>query len=129
MKHKEEAFCRRYEAYVGPSSRMHRRVKRLDYKLWSESDPSILQTIPYEQVKCVEVHMPEDRFRALLEHDDWVIKAGLKDSGFFNNNMSRVGIIIDEHERECRIRNENPAVRAAYEKYQTLLRLVDSHYD
>jgi hypothetical protein len=108
---------------------MRRRAKRMDYKVWSDSDPSIFQTIPYEDIKCVEIHMPEDRFRALLEHNDWVEKVGLQGNNFFNNNVSRVSNMIVEHERECRIRNENPSVRAAYEKYQTLLRLVDSYYD
>ncbi len=97
--------------------------------MWSESDPLTAYTIPYEEVKCVEIHMPEDRFRALLEHDDWVEKAGLKDNQFFNNNVSRVSNLVVEHERECRIRHENSSVRAAYEKYQTLLRMVDSYYE
>jgi hypothetical protein len=101
----------------------------MDYKTWSESDPSIFQQIHYEDFKCVEIHMPEDRFRALLEHEDWVKHAGLHDNKFFNNNVSRVSQMIVDHDRECRIRQENPAVKAAYEKYQTLLRLVDSHYD
>jgi hypothetical protein len=37
--------------------------------------------------------------------------------------------IVEEHEREQLIRAENPSVRSAYEKYQTLLRMVDSYYD
>lgn len=122
-------FCQQYDALVGPSSRMHRRVKRMDYKMWSESDPNIFQSIPYEDIKCVEIHMPEDRFRALLEHDEWVSKAGLQDNNFFNNNVSRVAQMVVEHERECRIRQENPAVKKAYEKYLMLLHTVSSHYD
>jgi hypothetical protein len=122
-------FCHKYDAYVGPGSRIHRRSKRMDYRMWSESDPSIFQTIPYEDVKCVEIHMPEDRFRALLEHDDWIKQAGLHDNSFFNNNVSRVSNMIVEHERECRIRQENPAVKLAYEKYLTLLNLVRNDYD
>lgn len=129
MLHEVDVFCKKYDAYVGPSSRMHRRVKRMPYQLWSESDPDIFQQIPVEDVKCVEIHMPEDRFRALLEHGDWVERAGLHDNRYFSNNVSRVSNIIVEHERECRIRQENPTVRAAYEKYQTLLALVQSNYE
>lgn len=128
MKREVDEFSRKYDAYVVPSSRMHRRVKRLDYKLWSESNADMFQTIPYEQVKCVEIHMPEDRFRALLEHDRWLETAG-RPSEHINNNVARVSVMIREHERESRIRHENDSVRAAYEKYQTLLRLVDSYYD
>jgi hypothetical protein len=123
-------FCYKYDAYVQDSGRMHRRSKRIDYKMWSESDPEMFfQSIPYEEVRCVEIHMPEDRFRALLEHDDWVEKAGLQDNRHFANNVSRVSQMVVDHDRECRIRNANPSVQIAYEKYQTLLRLVDSHYD
>ena len=122
-------FCRKYDAYVQDSGRMHRRSKRIDYKMWSESDPEVFQQFPYEEIRCVEIHMPEDRFRALLEHDDWVEKAGLQDNRHFANNVSRVSQMVVDHDRECRIRNANPSVQIAYEKYQTLLRLVDSHYD
>lgn len=121
-------FCHKYDAYVRDSSRMHRRAKRIDYKMWSDSDTDFFQTIPYEEVKCVEIHMPEDRFRALLEHEDWVEQAGRKDH-YFNSDIQRASALVAQHDRETRIRHANPAVRAAYEKYQTLLKLVDSHYD
>lgn len=126
MNDEVKEFCRKYDAYVCESSRMHNRVKRASFAVWN--DPEIYNEIPYEAVKCVEVHMPEDRFRALLEHDEWINHAGLQDNSYFNNNVSRVSNLIIEHERECRIRHENPAVRAAYEKYLNLLTLVDSHY-
>ena len=129
MDREVDEFCKKYDAYVGPSSRVRRRAKRMDYKLWSESDPGIFSTIPYEDIKCVDIHMPEDRFRALLEHDDWIQHAGLHGNNYFANNVSRVSHMIVEHERECRIRQENPTVRAAYEKYQTLLALVQSNYE
>jgi hypothetical protein len=59
-------FCRKYDAYVANSGRMHRRAKRMPFQMWSESDPDVFQQFPYEEVRCVEIHMPEDRFRALL---------------------------------------------------------------
>ena len=129
MLHEVEVFCKKYDAYVGPSSRMHRRVKRMNHDIWSKGDQDIFNSVPVEDVKCVEIHMPEDRFRALLEHDDWVKNAGLHGNNYFANNVSRVSQRIVEHERECRIRQENPTVKAAYEKYQTLLALVQSNYE
>ena len=120
-------FCYKYDAYVRDSSRMHRRAKRIDYKMWSDSDTDFFQTIPYEEVRCVEIHMPEDRFRALLEHEDWLQKT--EHSQFFGNDLQRAASIVAEHDRETRIRHSNPAVKLAYEKYLTLLKLVDSHYD
>ena len=118
-------FCHKYDAYVQESKRMHRRSRRIDYKMWSESDPNIYQTIPYDEVKCVEIHMPEDRFRALLEYDEW-----LYNSRMSNHMVGGEAIqIVKQHERETRIRHSNPSIKLAWEKYQTLLRLVDSHYD
>ena len=120
MLHEVDVLCKKYDAYVGPSSRMRRRVKRMNYDIWSKGDQDIFNSIPVEEIKCVEIHMPEDRFRALLEHADWVQNAGLQGNNYFANNVSRVSHMIVEHERECRIRQENPTVKAAYEKYQTL---------
>ena len=73
--------------------------------------------------------MPEVRFRALMEHDHWLANAGLHDNKYFTNNVMRVSNMVVDHERECRIRQENPAVQAAYEKYQMLLGLVKNHYE
>jgi len=50
----------------------------------------IFNSVPVEEIKCVEIHMPEDRFRALLEHDDWIQHAGLQGNNYFANNVSRV---------------------------------------
>ena len=118
-------FCRKYDAYIQDSNRMHRRSKRMPFQMWSESDPEIFQQIPYEQVRCVEIHMPEDRFRALLEHDDWLHTAQM--SNYIKGNEAVW--IVEQHERETRIRHANPSVQLAYEKYQMMLNLVDSHYD
>jgi hypothetical protein len=124
MKEAKE-FCYKYDAYVTDSGRMHRRSKRMPFQMWSESDPDVFQQFPYEEIRCVEIHMPEDRFRALLEHDEW-----LYNSRMSNHMVGGEAIqIVKQYERETRIRHANPSVQIAYEKYQTLLRLVDSHYD
>ena len=36
--------------------------------------------------------------------------------------------IVEDYERQQRIRRDNPSVRIAYEKYLNLLSMVDSHY-
>ena len=115
-------FCHKYDAYVRESSRMHNRVKRASFAVWN--DPEIYNEVPYEAVRCVEVHMPEDRFRALVEHDEWLYKAQMRNY-IVGNEASD---IVEQHERECRIRHENPSIRLAYEKYQTMLALVESNY-
>ena len=117
-------FCHKYDATAKPSHTKYRRIKRMDYSMWSESDPTVFNTLPCEDIEMVEIHMPMDRFRALLEHDDWISKAGLLDNRHFTNNVSRVAHLIVEHDEECRLRHTNPALKKAWENYQMLLRLV-----
>lgn len=121
---KIKEFCYKYEARCSPTGQAWRRVKRIPYSLYSESDPMMFHSVPYMDIETIRIEMPEDRFRALLEHADWVETAGLKDNRHFQNHVMRVSEIFLEHEQECKIRNENPAVRAAYEKYQMLLELA-----
>ena len=119
-------FCYKYDATVGPSSRRWRRPARVDFKAWSESDPNeFFRDIKYEELPMVDITMPEDRFRALMEHDRWVEKAGLQDNQHFQNNVSRVSHLIVEHERECRLRQQHPALQTAWEQYQVMLAMVD----
>lgn len=129
MKDEVDKFCRKYNAEVKPSHRVFRRATWVKVGTSVSLPSDVFDNIDYGDVACVNIQMPENRFRALLEHDKWVTTAGLHNNNHFNNNVGRVANLVVEHERECRIRQENPAVRAAYEKYLTLMRLVDSHYD
>lgn len=112
-------FCYKYDAIIGPSQKVHKRVRRLSFRDW-DKDPSILQKLPQETVPMVEIHMPEDRFRALIEHDDWLYK---KHMGSVYPG-EQVSIIVKEHENEAMIRHQNPSVQRAYEQYKMLLELA-----
>ena len=116
-------FCHKYDAYVTESHRMHRRVKRMAPQMWSESDPELFQTIPYEDVKCVEVHMPEDRFRALVEHDHWLEVEQRRGGagGYFGEIATN---IVRNYEEETRLQHQHPGVMDAWQQYQTMLQLV-----
>lgn len=121
---KVRRFCSKYDARCGPSGQIHRRAKPLPYSIDSISDPQLFSSyIYYTEIPSIRIEMPEDRFRALIEHADWVENAGLKDNRLFQNHVMRVSEIVTEHEIECKIRNENPAVRKAYEKYIMLLEM------
>jgi len=110
-------FSRKYDAVVKPS---HRMFQRANYGSTSVAIPSnVFDNVEYTDVACVNVQMPEDRFRALVEHDDWLKRRW---EGFGQRN------IVEQHERECRARHENPAVKKAYENYQMLLRMVENNY-
>ena len=122
MDKETQEFCYKYDAQVGPSTRMHRRVRRITIQDWA-TDPELFHTFPAEDVPCVEIHMPADRFRALMEHDHWLEREQRRGDGFIGANVVRM---TRKHERECRLRHEHPGVQAAWEQYQIMLRMVDS---
>jgi hypothetical protein len=119
-----DEFCHKYQAQVGKSTRVWTRRQSVPYDVWL-ADPDVFKSITCQDVPMVEIIMPEDRFRALLEHDRWLERAGLNGNGHFHNNVMRVSNMVVDHERECRLRAEHPAVQKAWEQYQIMLRMVD----
>jgi hypothetical protein len=120
-------FCKKYEAVCKPSSQYWRRTQSVPIKFGEDFDNVMYQELPYQTVPMVEINLPEDRFRALIEHDDFLstfehLKYSTTGSAFYDqtNHAKR---IIEQHEEECRIRNEHLSVRAAYDQYLTLLNL------
>lgn len=119
-----KSFCDRYQARIEPSQYRINKIKNTDITFSDRdaiADPAL--DIEYEQM--VAVHMPEAQFHAFVEHKNW-LEERLK---LHDARGKGIDIIIQQHEHECRARNENPAVKAAYEKYLTLLNLVGSAYD
>jgi len=121
-KDKINEFSRKYDAVVKPS---HRVFCRANYGSTSVAIPSnVFDNVEYNDVACVNIQMPEDRFRALVEHDNWLKR---KWAGF-GRHGTEVMEILEQHERECIARHENPAVKKAYENYQMLLTMVEHNY-
>ena len=120
-----DEFCHKYQAQVGQGRRTWRRPQSVPYDVWLK-DPDVFKTIECQDVPMVEITMPEDRFRALMEHDHWLANAGLHDNGYFTNNTMRVSNIIVEHERECRLRNQHASLQKAWEQYQIILAMYRS---
>jgi len=122
---KVDEFAQKYDAVIEPSHRVFRRASygKVSSVATSVSLPSdVFDNIDYGDVACVNIHMPEDRFRALVEHDEWLNRTMRSWSRFGQRN------IVEQHERECRARQENPAVKKAYENYQMLLSMVENNY-
>ena len=122
-------FCYNYNATVNQSSQKFRRptIQSLVQSPAVFEELKMTSTLQYTEVPCVSIHMPEDRFGALVEHDLWIksFKGDYADQ-YVNSAAVR---ILKTHERESIIRHSNSAVQAAYEQYQTLLNLVESKYD
>ena len=114
-------FCHKYDAMARPSLQVSRRVRQTTVQMWSESDPEMFQTLPYYEVPMVEIIMPEDRFRALIETDDWLER--LKHA-HIGHGYAAVIRIVEEYEQEAILRNENPTLKDLYDQYQAMLRLI-----
>lgn len=114
-------FLMKYEARVEPAHGRHVRPKLPNYRMWSEGDSDLQQTMHYDEIKCIQIVMPEDRFRALVENDHWVRNIGYTNNNYDRYSVNRVGIMIIQHEHECRLRHQYPALQKVWEQYQTTL--------
>ena len=116
-----EKFKQQYEMQVFPSNRKLRRISRSLQRtnMWdvhiSDSMLYSHNTIPIEEVDCVDIVMPKDRLEELEKILDW-----------YESNEHKVKYhqdIVNQLRADERVRIENPAVQKAYMKYLTLLEL------
>jgi hypothetical protein len=115
-------FLYKYEAGANLSNRMYRRVRniRFDYKYMDQAVDQ-MGTLPFEEEPMVEITMPQDRFRHLVEIEKFVTSAD-REREWAKHELER-------QRKEVWIRQKNDTVRKAYERYQTLLNLVRHDYD
>jgi hypothetical protein len=116
-----ETFKKKYRATVSEGRKRYSVPKKIRYDQIQDLDMN------FDVEYGVQIDMSQRDFRQLigmeayfesqLNNRDWTWEGGYAKS------------IVDVHEKELRIRNSNPAAAKAYEKYQTLLRMVDSYYD
>ena len=120
-----EAFEKRYQAVVKQSPYRVSKIKHYDYNYNWVDHLSLDDKLEFEYEQMVAVHLPQNRFRELVDLEERFYKR-LNENQILGGTASA---IVRQAERELRIRNDNPAVKAAYEKYLDLLRLVESAYD
>lgn len=120
-------FLRHYEAELKVSNRRWRRLRRFDFTAWAAADNSqdFLENQPYEDIACLELTIPQDRFRALVEDINWFDRVSdqCRQRGLYMNEEHLAQGVIDAAREEHRIRGEYPAVELAYQRYLTVLRL------
>jgi hypothetical protein len=110
-------FLHIYEAQAGLSGhKQYYRRRPIRYTDWvNDGSP-----IPFDQYvdtePMVEMYMPQDKFRRLVEREQEFrdLVRGNEESNY------RLRQSIEEE----KIRNGNPAVKSAYEKYKMLLELA-----
>ena len=115
-------FLYKYEARAQLSNMTYRRTRRIrfDYKDIDDAFDQ-LSTIPFEDEPLVEITMPQDRFRHLVEVEQFITSTD-REREWAKQEMER-------QRKEQWVRQKDERVRKAYERYQTILNLVRNDYD
>lgn len=119
-----DRFCYNWEVRLRETNYKIRRPKRYDLKkmTWDFSTPPAY--IDFEEIDCYELIMPKANFHTLAQIDknnkDLALKS-LEDEEFIKNLKRNENL-------EIKIRNNNLAVKKAWDNYCTLLNLVYHDY-
>jgi hypothetical protein len=119
-----EHFKKKYRAHIQPGHRRYAVPKRMSMDSLTPNYEPFDRDFEYES--SVQIDMPERDFRTLIGMEAY-FESQLRDRDW-ENFSGYAKSIVDGHEREMRIRNNNPAAKIAYEKYQVLLAMIDSYY-
>lgn len=120
MSEELENFKQKYRAHIQPGTRRYAVPKRISM------DPLEPFDLEFEYEPSVQIDMPKRDFEHLIGMEAYFDKQ-LRDRDW-ENFSGYAKSIVKQHEREVRIRNDNPAAKIAYEKYQAIMRMVDSYY-
>lgn len=117
-----DRFCCNWDIQLRNTPRVIRKPKPVDvHSLYSGGLNMCMDTYDLE---CYEVLIPKDNFHALAEIDkklDKVITKSRSDEDYIKH-VKRMEMI------EIKARNNNPAVKKAWENYTTLMNLVYHEY-
>jgi hypothetical protein len=110
-------FLKRYESTAGLSRhKMYARRVPVRYNDWLKDGSPIPFHQEVEREPMVEINMPQDRFRDLVEKERWTSKVEQEAHYYKKRYMQEV--------EDDKIRNRNPSVKKAWEQYQMLLELA-----
>jgi hypothetical protein len=117
-----EHFKKKYHATVSEGRRRYTIPK--PFKVWDD----INFDQPFEVENGVQIDMSQQDFEYLI-HMEKTFYETMERSGPYIGGHAKY--IVEQREREERIRANNPAARIAYEKYLTIMRIVDggNYYD
>jgi hypothetical protein len=121
-----ENFKSKYHAHVQEGTRRYAVPKRMSIDPLS-TDKDMSWDLDFEYESSVQIDMSKRDFETLIGMEAY-FESQLRDRDW-ENFSGYAKSIVDKYEREVRIRNNNPAAKIAYAKYQTVLRMVDSYYD
>ena len=118
-------FKNKYRAHVQDGHRRYAVPKQMNMDLMSPNFEPFDLNFEYEN--SVQIDMSKRDFATLIGMEAY-FESHLRDRAW-ENFSGYAKSIVDNYEREMRIRNNNPAAKKAYEKYLNILHMVDSYYD
>jgi hypothetical protein len=119
---KEEEFFRKFDMQVQPSRRKLRRLPNMwqHVNAWhyniSDEAAYQFQSVPIEEVDCVDILMPKDRLDSIISF--------ITDAETHYKRMDSERQLMARYEQDRNVRLTNPAVDKAYQRYVTLLELA-----
>jgi Tfp pilus assembly protein PilP len=114
-------FCRKYEAIAKPDTTNRYACRMPPLTLGNANSAVMYESLDIKRVPMVNICIPEDRFRALVEYDKW-LETEKHRSGVYIGD--RAANIVKNHEEEIILRHQHPGLMALWEQYQTMLHLV-----
>ncbi len=110
-------FLRRYES-TAELSRHKRYARRIPirYNEWLKDGGPIPFDQAVERQPMVEINMPQERFRDLVEKERWYGKLEQEAEYYKHRYLEAV--------EDEKIRHQNPTVQKAWEKYKMLLEMA-----
>lgn len=112
----EDRFKKKYQVHVEKSKKHYRhKSPPISYRDWYSSGGNIPFNVEYEREPLLKVYISEEHYQALVAREQYL--ETVEDE---NKKLTR---IREDQFQEAMIRNRNPAVKKAYEKYQMLLKL------
>jgi len=111
-----------YQAHTSPGNRRYAKMK--SPFLYSNDDlGTASHTVEYAQ--SIQIDMTESSYDTLIA--DITTIHNLPDVR--RNSFNNYSEYVRKETKEERIRKNNPSVALAYERYKTILQLVESHYE
>jgi hypothetical protein len=111
------SFLKRHEATAGLSRhKLYARRIPVRYNEWLQDGGPIPFDQAVEREPMVEINMPQERFRSLVERERWY--------GKMEQEAEYYKRIVDQLRADERVRDDNPAVQKAWKNYLMLLELA-----
>lgn len=115
-------FARRYEAKISLTGERVYHIGLKSYQIEPTALPFTESLENFGTSEVVRIELPEYMFRHVLELTDMLSNPPDHYRGQMVDNRP-LSMILSNVKYESRIRNQIPAVKKAWEKYQTLLKL------